>query len=63
MNVASYWNTPGVRILTILIGIVIIWIGIEATKPLGYILEAVGLVFILAGVININRVMRRQNPE
>ena len=63
MNFASFWNTALGRILSIMLGIAIIWLGLEMSKPLGYVLEAVGAVVIIASVININRVIRRQDAD
>ncbi len=63
MDFDRYWNSVTGRILLILIGIVVIWVGVGVTKPLGYVLEAIGLVVILAAVVNINRVGRRGDPK
>lgn len=63
MDFASFWNTALGRILAIVVGIAIIWLGLEMSKPLGYVLEAVGAVVIIAAVININRVIRRQDAD
>lgn len=63
MDLASVWNSIFGRIVAILIGIVIIWLGVELTKPLGYVLEAVGAVVVITAIININRIGRRQETN
>lgn len=63
MDFARSWNTVTGRILAILVGIAIIWLGLEMTKPLGYVFEAIGAVLVIAAVVNINRVGRREDLE
>lgn len=63
MDFARFWNTSTGRISFILIGIVLMWIGVEITKPWGYVLEAVGLVVVLASVVNIHRVGRSTDAQ
>lgn len=63
MDFARVWNTAFGRIVAILIGIAIIWLGLEMSKPLGYVLEAVGAVVVIVAVININRIGRRQESD
>lgn len=53
MTFARFMATPTGRILRIVLGIVIIWIGVVSPKPFGYVLEVVGLIPIIAGVLNI----------
>lgn len=53
MTFARFMATPTGRILRIVLGIAIIWIGYMATKPFGYVLEFIGLIPVLAGLFNI----------
>ncbi len=59
MDAKGSWNTIIARVIAIAIGIIVIWLGLQATKPFGYVLEAIGAVIIIAAVININRVGRQ----
>lgn len=52
MAFARFMATPAGRILRIVIGIIIIWIGVMMDKPAGYVLEVIGLIPIVAGVMN-----------
>lgn len=63
MDFGNFWNTITGRIVAIAVGVVIIWLGLEMTKPLGYVFEAIGAVLVIAAVVNINRVGRRDGPE
>lgn len=53
MQFARFMATPGGRLIRIILGIVIIWIGVVSAKPLGFVLEVVGLIPIVAGVLNL----------
>lgn len=53
MEFARFMSTPAGRLLRIVLGIVIIYIGVIMDKPLGYVLEVIGLVPIIAGALNI----------
>lgn len=53
MEFARFMATPAGRILRIVLGIVIIWIGVVSPKPFGYVLEVIGLIPIIAGVLNL----------
>ena len=52
MTFARFMATPTGRILRVILGVVIIWIGVMATKPFGYVLELVGLIPIAAAALN-----------
>lgn len=55
MEFVRFLATPAGRILRIVLGIAIIWIGLAwVDKPLGYVLEAVGLIPIITGILNIS---------
>lgn len=54
MEIARMLATPAGRILRIVLGIVIIWIGVVSPKPFGYFLEVIGLIPIVTGVLNIS---------
>lgn len=53
MEVARFMATPAGRGVRILFGLILIWLGLAMDKPAGYVLEAVGLIPILAGVLNL----------
>lgn len=53
MEIARFMATPAGRIGRIVLGIIIIYIGVIADKPLGYVLEVIGLVPIIAGALNL----------
>lgn len=55
MEIATLLATPAGRILRIVFGAVLILIGIFILpKPGGYVIEAVGLIPIITGVMNIS---------
>lgn len=52
MNVARFMATVAGRLLRVMIGVIIIWIGVVSPKPFGYVLEFVGLIPIVAAAVN-----------
>ena len=52
MTYARFMATPTGRVLRVVLGILIIWIGVMAPKPFGYVLELVGLIPIVAAALN-----------
>lgn len=54
MQFARFMATPAGRIIRIVLGIAIIWVGLAfVDKPLGYVLEFIGLAPLIAGIMNI----------
>lgn len=53
MTIARFAATTLGRVLRIIIGITLIWIGVTIDKPAGYFLEVIGLIPIIAGLFNL----------
>lgn len=53
MELARFMATPAGRGIRILFGLVLIWFGVAMDKPAGYVLEVLGLIPIIAGVLNL----------
>lgn len=53
MELARFMATPAGRGIRILFGLILIWFGVAMDKPAGYVLEALGLIPIIAGVLNL----------
>lgn len=53
MEFARFMATPAGRGIRILFGLILIWLGLAMDKPAGYVLEALGLIPVIAGTLNL----------